>query len=158
MAGTFAGAHIGIGTTMAAATQSEFESDTYTEILEVSNMGEFGGSANVLQFPIVSDEFVVKSKGTRDGGDPALVVGRLSNDPGQIAVRNAEKTKYYFNFKLELEDAVDEQHTNTVIYFRAIVAGSPIQFGGVEDFVTETYTLGIYPRPLIIESALIPSP
>lgn len=162
--GTFGGGKLYIGTTRpvdftsANTALSSFSADTYTEIGGLNNMGEFGASANVVQFPLVGDDFVDKSKGTRNAGDPAVVVGRISDDPGQIKVRSAERTKYKFNFKLELADAVDELHTNTVYYFRALVAGAPNQFGGNEDFVTETYTLAIYPGPLIVESALIPSP
>lgn len=152
MAETFAGSKIYIGTTAAAASRSQFEADTFLEIKEVSNMGELGAAANILQFPIVSDDFVKKSKGTRNAGDPVLVVGRLPNDPGQVRVRQAEETKYFYNFKLEIADAINEEHTNTVIYFRALVAGVPMQLGGNEDFVTESYSLGVYPRPLIIES------
>lgn len=158
MANTFAGAKIYIGTTLQATTRLEFEADTYVEIEEVSNMGELGSTANVVQFPLVSDDFVLKAKGTRNAGDPALVVGRVSTAPGQIKLRQAEDTKYYYNFKLELEDAPDELTTNTVIYFRALVAGANDTFGGNEDFVTETYTLGIYPRPLYVEQEPIPSP
>lgn len=158
MASTFAGSKIYIGTTLAAINQSQFEADTYVEIKEVSNMGEFGSVANIVQFPTVSDDFVDKAKGTRNAGDPALVVGRAPADPGQVALRHAETTKFKWNFKVEIADAVDEQHTNTVVYFRALVAGSNIQTGGNEDFVTETYALGIYPRPLIIESRAISSP
>lgn len=165
MANTFAGSKISIGTTAPIdyttdqTAQTSFEGDSYTEIGNVSNMGELGASANILQFPTVSDDFVRKSKGSRDAGDPVLVVGRLPNDAGQLAVRAAEETKFYFNFKLELEDAENENMTNTVIYFRALVAGVPIQLGGNEDFVTESYALGIFPRPLIIESAVFsPTP
>ena len=162
--GTFAGGKLSIGTTTAVdystpqTARDSFENDSYTEVGGLNNMGEFGASANVVQFPLVADEYVDKSKGTRNAGDPAIIVGRISDDPGQIKVRAAEKTKFKYNFKLELEDAVDENHTNTVYYFRALVAGIPNQFGGNEDFVTETYTLGIYPGPLIIESELIGSP
>jgi hypothetical protein len=164
MSDTFAGAKLYIGTTATidyttdTTAQTAFEADTYVEIKEISNVGEIGASANVVTFPIVSDDFVKKSKGTRNAGDPAIVVGRVPDDPGQVAVRAAEATKFYYNFKLELADAIDENHTDTVIYFRALVAGIPNQFGGNEDFVTETYTLGIYPRPLIIDSEIITSP
>ncbi len=160
-ASTFAGGRLYIGTTASIdfstkqLAQTDFEADTYVEIKEISNVGEFGGAASVLTFPVVSDDFVKKSKGTRNAGDPAIVVGRLANDPGQKAVRAAEETKFYYNFKLELEDAVDEDHTNTIMYFRALVAGKPNQFGGVEDFVTETYTLGIYPGPLVLDSEYV---
>lgn len=159
MTNTFAGAKLYIGTTAAidfnsgeAAAQADFEADTYTEIKEISNVGELGAVANIVQFPIVSDDFVKKAKGTRNAGDPAIVVGYTADDAGQIAVRAAERTKFYYNFKLQLADAVDENHTDTIIYFRALVAGVPKGFGGNEDFVTETYTLGIYPRPLELPS------
>jgi hypothetical protein len=156
--GTFAGAHIYIGTTAAATNEASFAADTYEEITNVSNMGELGATANIVTFPVVSDKYVKKSKGTRNAGDPVLVVGRISADAGQEALRAAEDTKFYYNFKIELEDAEDEEHTNTVIYFRALVASVTNQFGGNEDFVTESYSLGIYPKPVIVESALIPSP
>ena len=158
MSGTFAGGRLHIGTTAAInfttdqTAQAAFEADTYAEIKEISNVGEIGASANVVQFPVVSDEFVKKSKGTRNAGDPVVVVGYVADDAGQVAMRAAEKTKFYYNFKLVLADAIDENHTDTTIYFRALVAGTPKQFGGVEDFVTESYTLGIYPRPLEIPS------
>jgi hypothetical protein len=158
MTNTFAGGKLYVGTTKQInfATRNgaiaDFESDVYTEIKEINNVGDIGASANIVQFPIVSDDFVKKAKGTRNAGDPAIVVGRTSDDPGQVAVRAAEATKFYYNFKLVIADAIDENHSDTVIYFRALVAGIPNQFGGVEDFVTETYSLGIYPRPLIIES------
>jgi len=162
--GTFAGGILSIGTTAAIdfstpqTARDNFEADIYTALGGLNNMGEFGGTANVLQFPLVSDEWVAKSKGTRDAGDPAVIVGRISDDPGQLAFRAAEKTKYYYNFKLELQDAENELMTNTIFYFRAMVAGVPNQFGGNEDFVTETYTLAIYPGPVIIESEPIASP
>lgn len=157
--GTFAGAKISIGGTTPAANLAAFKAiNSWEEITNVSNMGEFGATANIVTFPVVSDKYVKKSKGTRNAGDPVLVVGRISEDAGQIALREAEDTKFYYNFKLELEDAEDELHTNTVFYFRALVASATNQFGGNEDFVTESYSLGIYPKPIVDESALIPSP
>lgn len=158
MVNTVAGSKFSIGTTMQATNRTQFEADTYTPLGGLSNIGEMGTQSNVLQFPLISDEFVAKSKGTRNAGDPAIVVGRITDDPGQIALRAAEVTNYFYNFKLELPDAQDELHTNTIIYFRAIVASALNQLGGNEDFITETYTLGIYPRPLFVESELIPSP
>jgi len=158
MSDTFSGAKLFIGTTAQInfttdeTALSGFAGDDYEEIGEISNVGEIGASANVVQFPIVSDDFVKKAKGNRNAGDPVIVVGYVADDVGQVRVRAAEKTKFYYNFKLQLADAIDENHTDTIIYFRALVAGVPKQFGGSEDFVTESYTLGIYPRPLEIPS------
>ena len=44
---------------------------------------------------------------------------------------------------------------SAVFYCRAIVAGAEEPMGENEDFVTESYTLGIYPRPIIVESVLV---
>jgi hypothetical protein len=158
MSDTFAGAKLYIGTTAPInfstdqTAQTAFEGDDYVEIGQISNVGEIGAAANIVQFPVVSDDFVKKAKGTRNAGDPVIVVGYVADDAGQVRVRAAEKTKFYYNFKLVLADAIDENHTDTVIYFRALVAGVPKQLGGNEDFVTESYTLGIYPRPLELPS------
>lgn len=156
--GTFAGSTLEIGTTLAASSEGEFSGDTYTVIGGLNNMGELGSSANVLTFPLVSEDYVKKSKGTRNAGDPAVVCERLPNDPGQIKLRAAEETKFFYNFRLTIADAENENMTDTVVYFRALVVGVPIATGGVEGFVTETYTLGIYPKPLIINSQAISSP
>lgn len=161
MAKTFSGAILSIGTTAAidytsdGSAQTSFEADTYQQIRGVSNIGELGAAANIVQFSAIDDDFSEKSKGVRNAGDPVVQVGRLPSDAGQVAMRAAERTKFYYNFKLELQDAASELYTNTVIYFRALVAGVPMQFGGNEDFVMESYQLGVYPRPLILESELI---
>lgn len=165
MAGTFAGGVLRIGTTALIDFTSpetalaDFLDDDYVIIGELNNMGELGSVANIVQFPLVSDDFVQKAKGGRNAGDPAIIVGRKSDDPGQIRVRAGEATNFYHNFWLSINDAANENYSKTAVYFRAIIAGIPMQFGGQEDFVTETYTLGAYPRPLIVESALIsPAP
>lgn len=155
---TNAGSKLYIGTTAQAETLEQFELDSYVEIENVSNVGEFGSSANIVQFPTLGDDFVQKSKGTRNAGDPAIVVGRIPNAVGQAAVAAAEATNFYYNFKYELDNAPSPAHTKTVIYFRALVGGAMGQFGGNEDFTTKTYTLGIYPRPIEVEPELLPSP
>jgi hypothetical protein len=164
MAQTFADSKIFIGTTAPIdyttdeQAVADFEADDFTEILEMSNLGDIGPVANILQFVTVSGNRTKKSKGQLNEGDPVLVVGREANDPGQVLVRAAGKDKYYRNFKLELADAESEHYTNSVIYFRAIVSGAPRQFGGNESFMTESYTLGIYPQAIEVPSEFVTSP
>lgn len=162
---TAAGSRLWIGSTAAidfstpetalAAFEAEFDdaSPPKPEVGNISNFGTIGPLANIVTFPVLSDAYVQKGKGTRNAGDPVCVVGRLPNDPGQVAMREAEESNYYYNFRLELNDAPDENHSNTVIYFRALVAGAQIQIGANEEFVTDSYALGIYPQPLVVESA-----
>lgn len=164
MAETFAESKLFIGTTAPidftsdASAIADFEADDWKEVMELSNMGDFGPTANILSFQTVSDKYSKKGKGGYNAGDPAVVFGRLPNDPGQQRVRDAVKDKYYRNFKLELADAESENYTNSVIYFRALVSGAPGQFGGQESFMTQTASLGIYPAPVEVPSAFVTSP
>lgn len=155
--GTFADAKLEIGTTAivdrsaADGGLADFEADIYIEIEGLHDMGDLGAEANVINFELVTDKWSKKSKGLRNAGDPAVVVERRAGAPGQTAMRAAEQTKFFYNFRLTLADAESATVTNTVYYFSALVIGANNQFGGVEDFVTETYVLGIYPGPLIID-------
>jgi hypothetical protein len=164
MAETFAESKLFIGTTAPIdftteeTAKADFAADDFVEIKEMSNMGDFGPVANILAFQTVSDKYSKKGKGGYNAGDPAVVFGRLPNDPGQVRVRAAVNDKYYRNFKLELADAESEHYENSVIYFRALVSGAPGQFGGQESFMTQTASLGIYPAPIEVPGAFITSP
>lgn len=160
VANTLAGAKVEIGTTAAINFTSDatatvaFQADAYVLINEISNIGEIGPESNIVTFPVISDHFVRKAKGTANAGDPVLLVGYVADDAGQIALRAAEKKPYYYNFRLTLNDAVDDDHDPTVLYFRALVGSAKFGLGGNEDFVTNAYTLGIYPGPVVIPSAV----
>lgn len=123
------------------------------EIEGINNLGEIGPTDNIVSFSLVKKRFSKKAKGESNAGDPVLLVGRLSDDPGQVRLRAAQKTKNYYNFKLIAADAESENETDTVIYFRALVGSATKGFGGNEDFMTEAYTLAIYPEPIVDEGA-----
>lgn len=153
---TFGDAVLEIGTTLSipggtdAAQAAVFETDVFTPIAGVGDVGEFGGEVNIVKYPTLGDKFVRKMTGTADAGDPAIEVGNIAGDPGQLKLKAAAETKYYYNFRLTLADAASADETPTVIYFRAIVAGRVRQFGDVEGVLTATYTLAIYPKPVEI--------
>jgi hypothetical protein len=141
--GTFSGAKVYIGGTDRFTDAPGYDGETWTEISEVANIGEFGPEANVLTYQTIGDEIVRKSKGTRDNGDLVLRYGYDGFDSGQNALRAAEDTKFIYNFKIELADKLDSNDTNTIYYFGAIVGSAKNQGGGNEDFVEEASTLGI---------------
>lgn len=152
---TFADSRLFIGGTDAIdysteqTARADFEAlNNFVEIEGLNNFGELGPTDNVVSFSLVKGRFSKKAKGEANGGDPVVVVGRISNDPGQIALRAAQKTKLYYNFKLISADADDETEGDTTFYFRALVASATKGFGGNEDFMTESYTLGVYPQPI----------
>jgi hypothetical protein len=164
MAETFAESKIYIGTTAPIdfttdeTAIADFAADDFKEIKEMSNMGDFGKAANVLTFQTVSERYSKKGKGGFNAGDPVVTYGRDPLDEGQARVDAAVDTKYYYNFKLELADAISENYTNSVIYFRALVASLPGQFGGQESFMTKQATLAIYPAAIEVPTVFVTSP
>lgn len=138
-----AGAKIYIGTTAAAANETQFAADTYTEIKEVEDLGELGDESEAITFAGLSEARVKKLKGARDAGTLVLVVGRDPLDAGQIAIKAAEKTSFEYNFKIVANDAPDADHTNSVYYFRGLVMSARDNYGQQNNVVRTTFNIGI---------------
>lgn len=141
-ASTTAGAKIYIGTTAAAANLTAFEADTYTEIKEVEDLGEFGDESAEVEFTSIGDSRKRRYKGTRDAGVLELVCGRDPLDPGQVAALAAEQVKDAYNFKVVVNDA-PVGGTPTTYYFRALVMSAKNSFGTVDNIVKVTFNLAI---------------
>lgn len=140
---TASGSKVYIGPTTAAADAAAYEALTWVEIGEVQNLGEFGDQASDVTFTSLSDGRVRHLKGARDAGVLALVCGRDPIDVGQVAARAAEKTKFAYAIKIEAADAPDEDHTDSVFYFHALVQSARDNFGENDAVVTTTFNLGI---------------
>lgn len=110
---------------------------------EVENYGEFGDESSSVSFLSVGDARTRKLKGSRDAGTIALVCGRDPLDPGQLALRAAEKTKFEYAFKIVASDAPDEDFTDTTYYFGALVMSGRNNLGGADDVTKISFNLGI---------------
>lgn len=160
---TATGAKYYIGTTKAidftltdAAIKTAFAADTYTEIGEVEDGGEFGDEANDVTFQSLSDGRVRHLKGARDAGTIALVCGDDPLDAGQLALRAAEKTKYQYNIKVVYEDAPDELHTNSIDYFRGLVMSFRKNVGQGDNVMRRTANIGINSAVYTVDPATTP--
>lgn len=142
---------IWIGTTAAATDQSGFEADTYTQILGVTDIGEFGDAANEVTVDFLESGRTQKLKGQRNAGNLELVVAHRADDPGQDALITAEGTTFDYNFYVELNDEDSGETTGSIFYFRAKVMSKRANVGGADSVVTRTFTLGI--NSAIIEVA-----
>lgn len=60
-----------------------FSALSFTEIGEVTSLGEFGGTAQITQHIPLKTGIVAKRKGSIDYGTAALQIGRLVGDAGQ---------------------------------------------------------------------------
>lgn len=141
---TSAGTKIFIGTTAPASDLAAFEEDTYVEIGDVEDLGEFGDSAEIVEFVATNDARVRKSKGARDAGNQSLMVGYNPDDAGQIALDDAEATNQAYNIKVERDDQITPDTGNpTTDFFRAIVAGRRKNYGQNNNIQRVSYELAI---------------
>lgn len=162
---TALGAKISIGTTLAidlTGTEfdaiDDFETDQYVEVGEVESLGEFGDESNDVTFASLSDARMRHLKGVRDAGVMEIVCGRDPTDEGQNAMKDAQKTKFNFNFKVEVEDAEDDNHTNSTFYFRALVMSARDEVGEADNVIRTTFNVGINTQIFEVPSDFISTP
>jgi hypothetical protein len=104
-----AGAKLFIGeaksTQSADFTDTDFTSETWTEIKETESLGSFGDTSEEVTFEGLADSRARRLKGTRSAGAMDVVMGIDYQDAGQLALIAAEKTKENYSFKVEFNDA-----------------------------------------------------
>lgn len=144
------GSKLYLGTTLAINTNqlnpavvAEFESDSYIEVGEVEDLGEFGDESAEIDFTALRDARVRKLKGPKNAGTIAVVAGDDPLDGGQDAMIAAEASNLDFNFKVELNDAVSLSGTPSVHYFRGKVMSKRLNVGNVSNVVRRTFNVGI---------------
>lgn len=140
---TAAGSTLAIGTTAAATTINEFEADTYQEVGEIEDLGEFGDQAEEINFTALPDRRVRKFKGSFNAGTLTAVCGSDSVDGGQDAMIAAFATDDDYNFRVQLNDKLTTGGTPTVLYFRGKVMSKQRNVGNVSNVVRQTFAVGI---------------
>lgn len=140
---TASGAKLYIGTTTDAQNLSQFLTDTYVEVGEVEDLGEFGDQSEEVTFASLSDGRLRKLKGIRDAGTIAVVCGADASDVGQDAMVSAEASSLDYNFKVVLNDQVTIGGTGSEHYFRAKVMSKRLGVGTANNVVRRTFNVGI---------------
>lgn len=156
---TAAGCRIALGGKTGADTETEYKADTYVDIGEVEDLGEFGDTFSSVTFISLRDGRVRKYKGTADAGDLTLTVGLDNGDAGQVALKGAHKdrSKGDYNIKITLNDGDPDANpviSPTTFYFRGKVMNNTVAAGSADNVVRRNVTIGI--NSDIIE--LIPAP
>jgi hypothetical protein len=134
-----------------AATASQYAALTYIEVTEVESIGEFGDAASTITFTSLGDARVRKRKGVRDAGDLNVV---CANDPladGQKAMITAQTTEFTYAFKVTLNDAADENDTDSIFYFRGLVSSARLSVGAANEIVKRNFAI-------LIDSAITEVP
>lgn len=98
---TSAGSKLYIGT---AATALNSLTDTYTEVGEITNIGDFGRVYQEIRHDSLGRRGTRKFKGQYDDGNISLQLGRDPVDAGQAKMILARDLDYDFNFYIEEND------------------------------------------------------
>lgn len=143
---TAAGTKLYISTlpvTDATDTLGEFAALSWTEVKEVENLGDYGDEANIIPFASLGDARVRKQKGARDAGNMTVVCGADPTDPGQVLMATAEGSEYQYAFRVVLADGQTALYTDSIHYFRGLVASKRLGVGTVDNVVRRTFNVGI---------------
>ena len=109
---TSAGTTIGISAALPATyTQAAFAALAFTEIGEVSDLGEFGREYNIVKFNPLKDRRTVKRKGSFDDGTVQVQLAKAATDAGQILLKSAVNRSRVFT------SANQFRQTSLNIYF-----------------------------------------
>ncbi|MFV3286881.1 hypothetical protein ACNFCI_22970 [Pseudomonas sp. NY15356] len=145
---TAAGCRLAIGGKTGADSVTEYEADTYVDVGEIEDLGEFGDTFNPVNFTALSDGRVRKYKGTADAGNMTLVVGLDNGDAGQkaVSVAHKDRSKGNYNIKVTLNDG-DPGATPPVLpttyYYGVKVMNNTVAAGSADNVVRRNMTFAI---------------
>ncbi|WP_136476992.1 hypothetical protein [Pseudomonas sp. DG56-2] len=145
---TAAGCRIALGGKTGADTETEYKADTYVDIGEVEDLGEFGDTFSSVTFTSLRNGRVRKYKGTADAGDLTLAVGLDNGDLGQKALKVAHKDrgKGDYSIKITLNDGDPDASpvvAPTTFYFRGKVMNNTVAPGSADNVVRRNVTIAI---------------
>lgn len=130
--------------TSTTTTKTQYAALTWVEVLEVEDMGQYGDTASAITFVSLKDGRVRKFKGTRDGGDMAVVVGADQLDTGQIAMDAAQADdKFEYGFKVVIPNRVTSGGTDEVDYFRGRVMSNKKTVGASNQIIKKNYSIAV---------------
>lgn len=142
---TAAGAKIYIGgvNTNRESVIGDYLADSYIEVGEVEDLGEFGDESETIPFTALSDSRTRKFKGPRDAGTMPIVVGDDMTDEGQTAMEAAEATPFDYNFKVVLNDAITLGGSGSQHYFIGKVMTKRRNVGNASNVIRRNFAVAI---------------
>lgn len=131
--------------------QAGYESTdiVWTEVAEIENFGNHGGSKTITPFIPVATGIVAKVGGSKDYGTMALMLGNLASDQGQALLRTAfEASNTHYSVKIVYSDGAavtPEKH-----YLDVLVAKLENQEGGANDVRKLSVDLALCRKPVVV--------
>lgn len=109
---------------------------TYTNIGEITNLGEFGREYALITHNPIGNRGTVKRKGSFNEGNMDLQLGLDKNDAGQIIAKAASISDDDYSFEVTTQDGGK-------YYFQAQVMKFKVGLGGVDDIKSASINLEI---------------
>ena len=136
LAMTSAGSKIAVGNPPASQTLVALQAVSYTDIAEVTDIGEFGRTYNLVTHNPLGDRITVKRKGSINNGTIQLQMAYAPADPGQTLLATAVDSDNSYSYRVTLQDG-------TNFYFTGQAMGRPVQVGGVDSITASTCNIEI---------------
>lgn len=134
---TSAGTTIAISATQPATFDAAgYAALTYTEIAEVSNLGEFGRVYNEVTFNPLATRQTVKRKGSFNEGNMSMELARDPEDAGQSILITAVNSDLSPSFLVTSQDG-------TKFYFTAQVMSYTANVGTVDNIFMSAAALSL---------------
>ncbi len=134
---TSAGTTLEVSASLPASYDSTgFAALTFTEVGEITDMGEYGRQYNLVTHNPLNNRKTVKRKGSYNDGSLALQLARVLADAGQIILVNAVDSDTSISCKVTLQDG-------TIQYFTAQVMSYTTGVGSVDQITNAACTLEI---------------
>lgn len=122
---------------------ADYQADSYIEVGELEDLGEFGDQSDDITFTALSDGRTRHLKGPRDAGSMPIVVGDDMTDDGQAAMEAAEASPLDFNFKVVLNNATSVGGQGSQHFFIGKVMSKRRNVGNATNVTRKNYTVGI---------------
>ena len=132
---TSAGTTLGISAALPATYDATaFATLTFTDIGEITDMGEFGREYALVTHNPLGDRRTVKRKGSYNDGALTMSLGRVPSDAGQALLLTARDDDDSYAFVVTLQDGTKQYFSGQVMSYTTSV-GSVDQITGASVMV-----------------------
>ena len=108
----------------------------FTEIGEISDLGEFGRQYNLVTYNVLSQRRAIKRKGSYNDGTISAQMARVPSDAGQAILVTAVNGDASYALKIELQDG-------TMFYATAQIMSYTTSIGNVDQITGATVNMEI---------------
>jgi hypothetical protein len=116
--------------------ETGFDALSFSEIGEVTDLGEFGREYSLVTHNPLGSRQTVKRKGSFNDGTISMTVARVPSDSGQADLQTAVDSDDNYQFKVELQDG-------RVLYFSAQVMSYTTNVGSVDQITSASVSIEI---------------